>query len=60
MEGTTILLQEIFKFVRRGKKGTQVLGDFTGTGIVPRVVETLKSQGIAIPMSIFAKKAGNV
>jgi len=56
LEGQTPLLQEIFKFQRKGKKGTQVLGDFTGTGIVPRLVEQLKTQGVSIPMSLFAKK----
>ena len=55
LEGSTPLLQEIFRFERRGKSGRRVLGDFVATGTVPRVVETLRNAGEDVPLSIFRK-----
>jgi pilus assembly protein CpaF len=55
LEGNTILLQEVFKFVRTGKKGQQVAGEYSATGIVPRLVEEAKSRGVALPLELFRK-----
>ena len=56
LEGTTPLMQEIFKFQRRGRtKEGRVEGTFVPTGVVPRLVEQLKAQDIQIPMTIFRK-----
>jgi pilus assembly protein CpaF len=57
LEGTTPLMQDIFKFQRRGRHGNKVLGQYIATGIVPRVVEELKARGIDVPMTIFRKPA---
>jgi len=53
MEGDTPQLQEIFRFVPRGKQNRRIIGDFVATGIVPKVVQELRSEEIDIPMEIF-------
>jgi pilus assembly protein CpaF len=57
LEGTTPLLQELFVFKRSGREGRRVLGQFTGTGIVPRIVEELRDAGITVPTSLFQRTA---
>src|SRR5580765_170030 len=54
MEGDTIQLQEIFKFVRTGTgaEGT-VQGYFQATGVRPRFLSHLTNLGITIPGSYF-------
>jgi pilus assembly protein CpaF len=54
MEGDIIQMQEIFKFVRTGTKpdGT-VEGHFSATGVRPRFLAHLQTQGIKIPGSYF-------
>ncbi|MGH0032531.1 MAG: CpaF family protein [Myxococcota bacterium] len=53
MEGTTPLLQEIFRFERRGLERGRVLGEFAPTGIVPRCVPKLEARGAVVPMQWF-------
>ena len=53
MEGGTILLQELFRFQRRGKQGRWVEGRFVATGIVPRLAEELRERGVDVPMELF-------
>lgn len=55
LEGATPLLQELFVFRRAGRDGRRVLGEFTPTGIVPRMVEDLKELGVSMPLSLFHK-----
>ena len=54
MEGDIIQMQEIFKYVRTGTKpdGT-VEGHFAATGVRPRFLSHLQTQGIKIPGSYF-------
>ncbi|HZL29815.1 MAG TPA: CpaF family protein [Pseudolabrys sp.] len=54
LEGDIVQMQEIFKFNRTGTKadGT-VEGHFTATGVRPRFLNELASQGIKIPGSYF-------
>src|SRR4030095_17000565 len=52
-EGLTPLLQELFAFRRRGKVGRRVLGHFTATGVVPRMVDDLRDEGVQIPAALF-------
>ena len=54
MEGDIIQMQEIFKYVRVGTKpdGT-VEGHFQATGVRPRFLAHLQTQGIKIPGSYF-------
>ncbi|MFO0903155.1 MAG: CpaF family protein [Pirellulales bacterium] len=55
VEGTTIQLQDIFRFERTGKRGRLIDGRFVATGIVPRVITELRERGIDVPMSLFQK-----
>ena len=55
VEGTTIQLQDIFRFERTGKRGRLIDGRFVATGIVPRVVTELRERGIEVPMTLFQK-----
>jgi pilus assembly protein CpaF len=54
MEGDIIQMQEIFKYVRTGTKpdGT-VEGHFMATGVRPRFLAHLQTQGIKIPGNYF-------
>jgi pilus assembly protein CpaF len=57
LEGNTPVTQEIFRFERRGRKGRSIVGDFVGTGIVPRLVDELREREIEVPVSLFRKPA---
>jgi pilus assembly protein CpaF len=59
LEGTTPLMQEIFAFRRRGRQGRRVAGHFTAMGIVPRMVEDLRDQGVQVPPALF-QRSGEV
>ncbi len=46
LEGDTIILREIFKFVRKGRnEDGKIIGDFVSTGFVPKLYEELKEMG---------------
>jgi pilus assembly protein CpaF len=54
LEGDIIQMQEIFKYVRTGTAADgAVLGHFAATGVRPRFLAELVSQGIKIPGSYF-------
>jgi pilus assembly protein CpaF len=54
LEGDIIQMQEIFKYVRTGTgPDGGVIGHFQATGIRPRFLHELASQGIKIPGSYF-------
>lgn len=57
LEGLTPQTQEIFKFVRRGRRGKTILGDFVACGVVPRFMEEMRERDLAVPLSIFRKPA---
>lgn len=54
MEGDTIVLQDIFKYVQAGvdERG-RLKGSFKATGIKPKFIEKLKEAGITIPEETF-------
>jgi pilus assembly protein CpaF len=54
LEGSTILMQDIFKFVRdpNGASGT-IAGHFEATGIRPRYLQDLVANNVNIPESCF-------
>jgi pilus assembly protein CpaF len=58
LEGLTPLTQDIFRFDRQGRKGKSVIGEFTATGVVPRLVEELRERDIPVPMQLFQKPKG--
>ncbi len=54
MEGDVIQMQEIFRYVREGiDERQQVIGSFRATGVRPRFLQELKSQGIEVPLQTF-------
>jgi len=53
LEGLTPLMQEIFTFRRRGREGRRVLGHFTAMGVVPRMVDDLREEGVQVPAALF-------
>ena len=54
MEGDIIQMQEIFKYVRTGTKPDgAVEGHFVATGVRPRFLAHLQTQGVKIPGSYF-------
>ena len=55
LEGTTPQMQELFGFRRRGKQGRRVIGHFTATGVVPRMVDDLREEGILVPAALFQR-----
>jgi pilus assembly protein CpaF len=55
LEGLTPQMQELFLFRRRGKQGRRVTGHFTGTGVIPRMVDELREEGVPVPSALFKK-----
>ena len=55
MEGETLQVQDIIQFERRGLRGRRIDGDFRATGIVPRVVEKLRTQSLPVSLQLFSR-----
>ncbi len=54
MEGEIILMQEIFRFERRGIDADRmVIGEMKPTGIRPKFMEVLNARGIEIDSRVF-------
>ena len=57
MEGDTIVMQDIFRFVQDGIDGNgKATGHFVSTGVRPKCIEHLESSGVKLPPSIFAER----
>src|SRR5262245_44634999 len=52
LEGLTPLMQDIFIFRRRGREARRVVGHFSATGVVPRMVDELREEGIQVPVAM--------
>ena len=57
LEGLTPQTQEIFRFVRTGRRGRTIIGEYLPTGIVPRLVEKLRELDIELPAGMFSVDA---
>jgi pilus assembly protein CpaF len=56
MEGPTIVMQDIFKFEKKGIGADgRVLGEFQPTGVRPWFMEKLKISGFEVPPHIFER-----
>jgi pilus assembly protein CpaF len=55
LEGLTPLMQELFAFKRQGRQGRRIAGRFTATGIVPRMAEDLRGEGVQVPPALFQR-----
>ena len=57
MEGDTIVMQDIFKFIQDGvDENGKAIGRFICTGVRPKCIERLESSGIKLPASIFRER----
>ena len=57
MEGDVIVMQDIFRFIQDGVNDQgKAFGHFESTGVRPRCVDTLESQGIRLPASLFSAR----
>jgi pilus assembly protein CpaF len=54
MEGTTITLQDLFKFEQTGLTNEgKVKGSLMGCGIIPKCMEKLRAHGENLPVEVF-------
>ncbi len=53
LEGLVPQTQEIFRFVRGGRRGRVISGEFLPTGVVPRLVQSLREKDYEVPMAMF-------
>ncbi|MFG0296193.1 MAG: CpaF family protein, partial [Maioricimonas sp. JB045] len=55
LEEQTPLLQDVFVFEQTGRRGRQIEGSFTATGIVPRCVHELRERNWDVPFDLFQR-----
>ncbi|QEG22157.1 CpaF family protein [Mariniblastus fucicola] len=57
MENDTIIMQDIFKFVKEGvDENGRAKGKFISTGVRPKCMDKLEQMGIKLPASIFRER----
>lgn len=57
MEGETIVMQDIFKFIQEGIDGDgKAQGHFMSTGVRPKCIEHMEASGVRLPTSIFTER----
>jgi len=57
MEGETIVMQDIFKFVQEGiGESGKAYGHFESTGVRPKCIEHLEAGGVRLPTGLFAQR----
>ena len=57
MEGETIVMQDIFKFVQEGiGESGKAFGHFESTGVRPKCIEHLEAGGVRLPTGLFAQR----
>lgn len=54
LEGETIVLQDLYLFKETGYTDGMITGRFTSTGIRPKFIEQLETNGYSLPASWFA------
>jgi pilus assembly protein CpaF len=53
LEGDTVVMQEIYRFKRKGESGGRILGSLEPTGIRPKFAERLEAAGLPIPSQLL-------
>ncbi len=57
MEGETIVMQDIFRFVQQGiGENGKAYGHFESTGVRPKCIEHLEAGGVRLPNGLFAQR----
>ncbi|MEC7584679.1 MAG: ATPase, T2SS/T4P/T4SS family, partial [Planctomycetota bacterium] len=59
LEGSTPLLQEIFRWQRSGRSERRVEGRYVATGITPRISDRLRERGAEIQQQWFRPETGS-
>ncbi|MEQ8763055.1 MAG: CpaF family protein [Planctomycetota bacterium] len=59
LEGTTPLLNDIFRFERTGYERGRVLGRYHATGTVPRIADELRKRGQDVSFELFRASGGS-
>ncbi|MEI6207929.1 MAG: CpaF family protein [Desulfuromonadales bacterium] len=54
MEGSVIVMQDIFVFDQKGVRDGRIIGYFKATGVRPRCADRLKVSGFALPADLFS------
>jgi pilus assembly protein CpaF len=54
MEGDTIVMQDVFRYVRMGSQNGRILGYFSGTGVRPKFTDKLEAAGVYLPPNLFS------
>jgi pilus assembly protein CpaF len=60
IQGDTIVLEPLFRFVHRGFDGKRIIGKLEPVGPRPRLISKLEEHGITLPARIFGSGAGAV
>ncbi|MBN1992609.1 MAG: CpaF family protein [Anaerolineae bacterium] len=55
IEGDTVVLQDIFKFIEQGEQEGKVVGEMEAGGLRPKCEPKLKQHGFNLPASMFMK-----
>jgi pilus assembly protein CpaF len=57
MEGDTIVMQDIFRFIQDGiGENGKAFGHFESTGVRPKCIEHLEAGGVRLPNGLFAQR----
>jgi pilus assembly protein CpaF len=54
MEGETVVMQDVFRYVRLGTQNGRMVGYFSGTGVRPKFSDKLEAAGVHLPPHIFS------
>jgi len=59
IEGDVVLLEPLFRFVRRGHKGVarHITGRLEPLGVRPRLVAKLELHGVTLPLGVFDQQS---
>ncbi len=58
MEGDIIILEPIFRFIRRGFEGRRIIGRLESLGVRPKLAERLERAGQPLSADLFQQRAG--
>jgi pilus assembly protein CpaF len=56
LESETIVMQELFRFRRKGERDGKIVGTLEPTGIRPRFAERLEAAGMPVPPALLGIK----
>ena len=60
MEGSTVVMTDLFRFEEQGMENGKLVGDLVSTGIRPQFMDKLKAHGFKLGPDVFGVNAGNL